>query len=84
MEQGEKDGDKITETNTESTASCKITKTGYYKWKCVSQKCKNCKDIKPMLLTCQNSDNLRKVSQFETTKILYTKTDNNGNVVNKI
>ena len=86
MDQEKKDGGKITESSTEffmSTAGCEKQEIGYYKWKCVTQKCKACKDKKPMALTCQDSETVRKVSQFETTKTPYEKTDD-GNSVNKI
>ena len=40
-------------------------KNGYYKWKCVREKYKECKGHQAICLKCQNNSSLTKVSQFE-------------------
>ena len=52
---------------------CQKEENGYYKQKCVGQKCKECKDLKPAEIKIQNSEKVRKVSQFEVTKTPYKK-----------
>ena len=88
MVQPKKDNDKTTDSITEFFMdSCDCPKTsngyyhwnnGYYHWNCVSMKCKNCKKIKPMPLKCKTLQTKIKVSQFEVTKKVYSKTDKNG------
>ena len=71
MEQAKKDDDEVTDSITEffmDSAPCQKSENGYYKWKCVSQKCKDCKDLKPLSLKCKDSCELKKVGQFEKTK----------------
>ena len=87
MDQEKKDGGEVTMSTSEFFASgipCEKIENGYYKWNCVSQKCKNCKNIKPMQLISQESETIRKVAQFEATKKPYKKIDENGNEVTKI
>ena len=45
--------------------SCPKAVNGFYQWKYVSLKCKECKDAKPQFLSCQEDDTLVKISQFE-------------------
>ena len=78
MVQAKKDNDKTTDSITEffmDSCDCPKTSSGYYHWNCVSMKCKNCKKIKPMPLKCKTLQTKIKVSQFEVTKKVYTKTD---------
>ena len=56
----------------------------YYNWKCVSCKCKECKNKNPMSLTCQMSQEITKVNQFELTQKPYSKINKDGEVVEKI
>ena len=65
--QAKKDGD-ISKSLTEffmSPCSCPKAVNGIYQWKCVTLKCKECKDAKPQSLSCQENDTLVKISQFE-------------------
>ena len=81
MTQAKKDNDKTTESITEffmSSCECPRTANGYYQWSCVSLKCKNCKNLKPIPLKCEKLQTKVKVSQFEITKQVYTKILKNG------
>ena len=66
--QAKKDGDGISKSLTEffmSSCSCPKAVNGFYQWKCVTLKCKECKDAKPQSLSCQENDTLVKISQYE-------------------
>ena len=66
-----------------SKCKCKKERNGYYRWKCVNLKCKDCKDIAPVNLICQTSQETVKVSQFDLTKVPYTKIDKHDNFIQK-
>ena len=87
MEKGKKDGDNISDSITEffmGSSTCeKSHENGYFRWSCVSGKCKSCKNHKPIPLQCQNSSTTISVTQFETTAKLYKK-DINGVMTEKI
>ena len=85
--QAKRDGDRTTESITEffmCSCTCPKGQNGYYHWKCVSCKCKECKNKNPMSLTCQMSHEITKVSPFELTQKLYPKINEDGEVVEKI
>ena len=72
--QGNKDGNLVTESVTGffmDTIPCVKNENRFYKWTCVTQKCKHCKNIKPINLECSNSSECTKVSQFEVTETPY-------------
>lgn len=83
MAQAKRDNNKVTESVTEFfmySCECSKSPNGYFQWNCVSMKCKECKNLKPMPLECQNSEKETKVHQFEVTKKPYKKIDKAGNV----
>ena len=85
--QAKRDGDPTTESITEFfmySCTCPKSQNGYYNWKCVSCKCKECKNKNPMSLTCQMSQEITKVNQFELIQKLYAKINKDGEVVEKI
>ena len=63
---------------------CPISPNDYYRWKCVSNKWKDCKHLKPLNLKYQESNKEIKVSQFELMKTPYKKTSNYGEVVENV
>ena len=56
-----------------SKSKCKKESNKYYRRKCVNFKCKDCKDITPANLICQTAQETVKASQFELTKVPFTK-----------
>ena len=66
-----------------SSCSCPKSTNGYYQWKCVTEKCKQCKDHQPRILKCQENETLVKFSQFEKVTTEYTNKKNEKKVSNK-
>ena len=54
---------------------CEKSVNGYYQWQCVTDKCMECKNIKPPVLECSNSNELVTFSQFEVCKVTYKTKD---------
>ena len=67
-----------------SSCPCSKSPNGYYKWKCVNDKCSQCKKISPLPLKSSNSSEVIKISQFELTKTPYEKINKDGKVVHKV
>ena len=57
------------------SATCGKTENGFYRWKCTSGRCKDCKLVKPLQLKCATSNATVKVPQFKTTETPYNTTD---------
>ena len=56
MVKAKKDGDQTTTSITDffmNNSTCAKSENGYYTWKCVTQKCKDCKNCSSMLLSCK-------------------------------
>ena len=68
MTQAKKDNDKTIAEFFMSSCECPRTANGYYQWSCVSLKCKNCKNLKPIPLKCEKLRTKVKVFQFEILK----------------
>lgn len=66
-----------------SKSKCKKEPNKYYRRKCVSFKCQDCKDITPANLICQTAQETVKVSQFELTKVPFTKINKHHNFIQK-
>ena len=78
MKQAKKDGDDCYTSLTRffmSSSQCDKESNGYYNWKCVSKKCKECKDTKLPSITCQDLEQLATVDQFEVATSKYKKVD---------
>ena len=76
MAKAKKDGDECFASISSflmSNSSCSKTQTGYYDWKCVNRRCRECKAVSPSTLKCQQSEELVSVDQFETVKREYLK-----------
>ena len=74
--QAKKDGDVCPDSITEyfmSLCGCPKSENGYYQWKCITGKCKECKSYQPMSLKCQNNSSLTKVIQFQLVTREYIK-----------
>ena len=71
MSKAKKDGDVNYSSITEyfmSCCDCPKAVNGYYHWKCVSGKCKECKDLGLLPLKYQTSADTVKLSQFKVAK----------------
>ena len=78
MSKAKKDGNVNYNPITEYLRSCcdsPKTVNRYCHWKCVSGKCKSCKDLGLLPLKYQISTDTVKVSQFKVTKICYKQVD---------
>ena len=76
MVQAKKDGDQTTTSITDffmKNSTCAKSENGYYTWKCVTQKCKDCKNCPSMLLSCKSNAKETNVGQFECTHRPYKK-----------
>ena len=76
MSKAKKDGDVNYNPITEYLRSCCDSPKAvnrYCHWKCVSGKCKSCKDLGLLPLKCQISTDTVKVSQFKVTKFVINK-----------
>ena len=76
MEKCKKDGDTVFESISDffmAHCDCSKSPCGYYKWKCASEKCKNCKSGLPVNVSCQNSQEQVKIQQFESKEREYEK-----------
>ena len=67
-----------------NSCECQKDQNGYFKVKCITQKCSDCKDVKPPELKCQNSEEITSVYQFGLTEKSYIKTDKSGQCVTKV
>ena len=70
MVKAKKDGDQTTTSITDffmNNSTCAKSENGYYTWKRVTQKCKDCKNCSSMLLSCKSNDKETTVGQFECT-----------------
>ena len=66
-----KDGDLLPQSISNyfmNSCECQKDQNGYFKVKCITQKCSDCKDVKPPELKCQNSEEITSVHQFELTE----------------
>ena len=78
MKKAKEDGDEVFESATKffmSSCDCDKGANGYYKWKCVNLKCKDCKDSSSPDLKCKTSKEQVKVSQLQQTETPYKKLD---------
>ena len=74
--QAKKNGDACPDSITEyfmSSCGCPKSQNGYYQWKRVTAKYKECKGHQPVSLKCQYNSSLTKVSQFELVTREYIK-----------
>ena len=70
MKKTKEDRDKVFESANKffmSSCDCDKGANGYYKWKFVNLKCKDCKDSSSPDLKCKTSKEQVKVSQFQQT-----------------
>ena len=84
--QAKKDSDGISKLRTEffmSSCSCPKAVNGFYQWKCVTLKCKECKDAKPQSLSCLENGTLVKISQFEKVTLEYVNKKKETKKLNK-
>ena len=84
--QAKKDQYDVTESISEFfmyNCNCPKSENGYYKWKCVSGSCSDCKSTKPQHFQCASSENKVKISQFEVTETPYKRTVD-GKTMDKI
>ena len=68
MKEAKEDGDEVFKSATKffmSSCDCDKGTNGYYKWKCVNLKCKDCKDSSSPDFKCRTSNEQVKVSQFQ-------------------
>ena len=88
MKKTKEDGDKVFESANKffmSSCDCDKGANGYYKWKFVNLKCKDCKDSSSPDLKCKTSKEQVKVSQFQQTETPYKKFDKTlGKEIEKI
>jgi len=78
MKQAKKDGNECFTSLTEffmSSLQCPKGTNGYYGWRCVSNKCKECKNVQLPSMICQNSGQFGTVDQFEIITSFYKKVD---------
>ena len=54
-----------------SACNCDKGVNGYFKWVCVSNKCKECKFLQPSTIKCQESSQPVVISLFEILKYKY-------------
>ena len=64
-------------------STCAKTVNGYYSWSCVTGNCKKCKNVKPVNFKCHASADETTLSQFEITKEVFKKKDENGKIEEK-
>ena len=67
-----------------SSCKCPKSQNRYYDWNSVSIKCSKCSSMQTIALSLQSSKDKVSYYQFEITKILYVKTDDNNNEIIKI
>ena len=82
-----KEGDTMPASITEffmSSCKCPKFQNGYYDWNSVSSKSSKCSSMSTAALSFQSSKNKVSYYQFEITKILYVKTDDNNNEIIRI